>query len=281
MDDAYSPWANSGEDNDLPLPPRRPPSPPLSSPLANGNWADDGGGWGSAVDDYDIPTSSYASTSAAGFEETLDDATPVPKPGSPAAGSEKGWGGADSPELPRIDMSQRSYEPPDSPTRVATTGPTSSAGFASSPPEDMTPSFPRASPPISPRRGSAAESEKSEGGWGPHGSPELPPISSLRIEPEASADGRAGGWGGEEEWNPPDIPEPLPSFGDAFGRRTADDDEGWTPSDAVPSFPAAEHDPYESQAAAAASDDYAGSPTGRSIVSLAGNPIPDHAHMRV
>ncbi|KAK4050513.1 hypothetical protein OIO90_005096 [Microbotryomycetes sp. JL221] len=69
----------------------------------------------------------------------------------------------------------------------------------------------------------AVSEAESNGGWAPVGSPILPPIASLKVDeqdPTRSSKGASeASWRpDEQEWQPPDVPEPLPSFGDAFDK---------------------------------------------------------------
>lgn len=234
--DGSSPWASADDDSPLPLPLPRPPSPlpsfgAASSPIAGGGgWGDDGG-WGAAVDDYSTTTSSAFGTSsnAVGFEETTEDLDEPVQPAiaSPVGSYGGGWGTTTSPPRPSLDLPPRS--PPLDPSSSAAT----SNPRAPSPP-GFAPSSPPASPPASAGTAAAAEdtsaeSEEGAGGWGGHGSPDLPPIATLKLA-ESPTETRSKGWGGEDEWQPPEIPAPLPSFGDAFGGVKEDQDQeegGW------------------------------------------------------
>ncbi|ORY75013.1 hypothetical protein BCR35DRAFT_353711 [Leucosporidium creatinivorum] len=242
-----SPWASADDDFPLPLPLPRPPSPLPSfgstSPVGtSGGWGDDGG-WGTAVDDYSTTSATGfgASAAAGGLEETTEDLDVVePTPTSPVGAYGGGWGGANSPPSHSINLQPKS--PPLEPVSAAETSPRppSPPGFAPSPPLSPV-ARPTSPPPASPpAEEPPAEAEDDGKGWGGYGSPELPPIATLKVEPESPTETRSKGWG-DDEWQPPEIPAPLPSFGDAFGGpKPVDDDEdkeeGWGGGQAVPNW---------------------------------------------
>ena len=238
-----SPWGSGGDDDyALPLPAPRPPSPLPSfgastSPIAGGGWGDDGG-WGTAVDDYSsAPAGAFSSKDLEESTGDFDDT--VVAPASPVDGFGGGWGVPQSPQTYPTDRRSRS-PPPETSSR-----PPSPPGFAPSPP--LSPLARPLSPPaVLPADESTEEPVDGKGGWGGEGSPDLPPIASLKVQPESPTDTRSSGWGGDAEWTPPDIPPPLPSFGDAFGApKRADEEEkeeGWGGGDAVPSWTLGGHE---------------------------------------
>lgn len=254
MDDSYSPWASNAHDDDYDTMavPHSSMSFPTSSILTTSStWSsandDDGGGWGTTVDDMDVfPSTTNSITTSVDLQPENQDNEALPssrmQPESPKTTSDGGWGHpADDLDIPTLERS---------PTPQAAAAALDNA-------VDLNESTPRASsptqqdyvpgttPPISPRRGSTTESDKSDGGWGVYGSPELPPISSLQLEDPSMAihDGgdESTGWAGDSEWQPPDIPEPLPSFGDAFERSkprraSTNSGEGWVDPETVSSW---------------------------------------------
>lgn len=183
-------------------------------------------------------------SSTAGFEVTTEELDPLPRVASPSPGSEKGWGSPDDTAVSSFNTSHvlRTVDDDDGardPTpRASSPSLVDHTRNFGSHDDETSARLPGSTPPLSPRRGSAADSEKSEGGWAVYGSPELPPIASLQIDPSTSSGaGEDTGWAGDAEWQPPEIPEPLPSFGDAFGgkprRPSTNSGEGWVDPETV------------------------------------------------
>ncbi|GAA5859743.1 hypothetical protein JCM1840_006434 [Sporobolomyces johnsonii] len=229
--DEDSPW---GAPSDFTASLPRPPSPKLSytppasagfnAPLTS-TWGDDGG-WGSTVEEY----GAFGSTPASGVEVTteeieLDRDNDAPL-SSVVLDSGGGWGASTSPEMPKLDLPSSSDRPP-SPPGFAPSPPLAPVGLPrlSSPTPSALHDTSLSSTAAPPSASPSATIVEDDRGWAP-ASPELPPIGNLRISAPASpskAD-RTSGWGDPEEssWEPPAIPEPLPSLGDVFGGARAD-----------------------------------------------------------
>ncbi|GAA5826914.1 hypothetical protein JCM11251_002158 [Rhodosporidiobolus azoricus] len=242
-----NPWGAADDDSFASSLPR-PPSPKLDLTPATSttsftapSWStDEGGGWGAGVDDY-VPPAIGVFDTASGAGEASDIAVEEAAGNLPTStldsSSGGGWG-AESPEMPKLSIATESPS--------ATT-----SGFAPSPPLPpvafAAPSSRPASPPstsISPSSPSSAPitaeaaAEEDDGqGWGGAPVDDLPPIASLRIarppSPSSPSTDRASGWvhAAESGWEPPEIPVPLPSFGDAFenqkvGRRRGSEGVG-------------------------------------------------------
>lgn len=173
-----------------------------------------GGGWGDA-EELPLPTATAADlqpprSSSAGFPSTSN-TSPPPTPLSPPT-----RGFAPSPPLPPLSP------PPIDLAPLSLSDPSSSTSASSPPPADS-----------------------KDDDWGDYGtSPKLPPIALQ--EETASGASRDTGWGGDDEWQPAEVPLPLPlpTFGTSFGgRQDADEgessggaDEGWGGASAVPSW---------------------------------------------
>lgn len=244
-----SPWGEGTDFAPLPsIPPKDTSSPKLPSFQSSStakSWGDDGG-WGGATDDYSLEyTSASIPTSELPFApglSTLD------------SSSSRGWGSANSPELPPIarlpassdnavedlSVSELFLGPPSSvapilasplsqgfapsPTFTSATLPTTYETHLADKEDDELPRGELQTP----------EGEEDEDDWGGHGaSPTLPPIvlpSTVKESPEV---GRGGGWGNDEEWQPAEIPAPLPTFGSSFQadlkplERATNGEEGW------------------------------------------------------
>ncbi|GAA5925559.1 hypothetical protein JCM10213_008819 [Rhodosporidiobolus nylandii] len=238
-----NPWGAPDDSSAFSLPaPLSPkfslPSPPLAfdSSSSTGWGGADDGGWGGTVDDY-VPGGFSASAEAEGGGALTEREERAPQRRDSDAG---GWG-AGSPELSRL------------PLPGASSTEAEDEGFAPSPPLPLVvPPTASLSPPTlasSPVPGDegAPENQEDDGrGWGGAAEDDLPPISSLRISsPSPSPDSadRDSGWLDPAEapgWEPPELPDALPSFGDAFERAKtprrvgdgqvqvgADGDEAW------------------------------------------------------
>lgn len=226
--DEYSPW---GGDDALPpiKPPASPPLPSFASPSAaastNDSWGDDGG-WGGATDDF---STSYG---APEVQVTTEDVE-ISRPSSPVLGG--GWGRAESPELPPISRpvppASHHTDGPSSPTFAGAPPRAEPAAFAQSSSPDLAPLSP-SFPSEPPEPDLPEPTRKDDDDWGGHGAEvELPAIESVKTDAEVAAGG-GGGWGGEQEWQPAEIPVPLPSFGHSFGGAPKPDEdeveeEGW------------------------------------------------------
>ncbi|GAA5918777.1 hypothetical protein JCM1841_002729 [Sporobolomyces salmonicolor] len=224
--DEDSPWgAPSDFAASLPRPPSPKPTytPPASAgfnaPLTS-TWGDDGG-WGSTVEEY----GAFGSSPASGVEVTTEEIELDRDHDAPLSSvnldSGGGWGDGMSPEMPKLDLPSSSDRPP-SPPGFASSPPLAPVALPgpSSPTSSALSGIPRSSTSASPPASPSATKVEDDRGWVP-ASPELPPIGNLRISPPASpskAD-RTSGWGDSEEssWEPPAIPEPLPSLRDVFG----------------------------------------------------------------
>ncbi|KAK4055335.1 hypothetical protein OIV83_000618 [Microbotryomycetes sp. JL201] len=241
-----NPWGSSADDEDVGF-----ALPPLSSSSAAGvpslttatdafssggnGWTDDPG-WGTAHDDTGVAMLSSRGPSAAmttsdshtgdgglGTGESYTSPSPfMARQDSFGAstGANRGWTADDSPELPR-PTSPPSFSPAlDGTAHVESTAFESDHHAGA-----MT---------------DAASESDSAGGWAPVGSPVLPPISSLSVNDDIDVDGagaalastRIDAWQPEQEWSPPEVPEPLPTFGDAFDKArrrpsVASSEDGW------------------------------------------------------
>ncbi|GAA5891048.1 hypothetical protein JCM6882_006400 [Rhodosporidiobolus microsporus] len=224
-----NPWG-AGDDDSFASSLPRPPSPKLdlapasSTSFAAPSWGgDDSGGWGSAVDDY-VPASLSGAAASSGAREAADvaveEAAGLPPVSTLDSSSGGGGWGAGSPELPKLSIAA---EEPGSP---------SAGGFAPSPPlppvalaaPSSPPTLPSDAPASPPAPDAQPEEEEDDGrGWGGAPVDDLPPIASLRVRPPSPpspAVDRGAGWvdPADAAWEPPEIPVPLPSFGDAFSK---------------------------------------------------------------
>ncbi|SCV68362.1 BQ2448_483 [Microbotryum intermedium] len=254
-----SPWGSA--DDSLPSStslPRRPPSPlpslssftATSNPVTSGGWGDDGG-WGTSVDESAAVTS-VASTSAVTLDE--EGAGKLGRPrgevelelGQSATTIEKipepvpMW----TPPTTSMTVDDSSRYDGDHSTGIATIT-TNDSSLALPPLGSLEPTEPSTSTGEDTETYEEAEAGGGEdGGWGEHGaSPVLPPIATLRVDDvEPDLDLPDKGWGGDDDgWVPPEVPEPLPTFGDIFGKPTTrreSVEEGWggSTTDAVPSW---------------------------------------------
>ncbi|KDE09659.1 hypothetical protein MVLG_00065 [Microbotryum lychnidis-dioicae p1A1 Lamole] len=249
-----SPWGSA--DDALPFStsdlPRRPPSPlpslasftssskPVSS--SGGGWGDDGG-WGANVDESIVVTGGVASTSAVTLdgegEHKLGDEEVERRSATVAVGKEKEeeedmW----IPPTSRTNTEDESRYGAHDSTGMAT----ATANGESPPLGSARPSTTTRDQDIESHHDAGAGGEGDYDGWGEHGaSPVLPPIANLRVddeEPELDLPDK--GWGGDDDgWVPPEVPEPLPTFGDVFEKPTTrreSVEEGWGGNDAVPSW---------------------------------------------
>lgn len=231
----------------------RPPSPRptlsvsssgATAGFASSGWGDDqGDSWGSAVNDYAPGFSAGAAGVEVTTEEGVVDREEEGESYSTTGGG--GWG-AGSPELPRLSLPSGegpttgfAPSPPLPPVSLAS--PSSPPSLPAFPDSDPVPTLPTSSPTLSPPEFEAeAEEVVDDGrGWG-GGNPDdldLPPLASLQITPAPSSPSatRSEGWvepSSSSGWEPPEIPLPLPTFGDAFekgkdgrGRRESDGGE--------------------------------------------------------
>ncbi|GAA5857030.1 hypothetical protein JCM8547_007924 [Rhodosporidiobolus lusitaniae] len=258
-----NPWG-APDDDALPAVLVRPPSPKVTPSFGGGGgWGggdDDASGWGAAVNDY-VPGAFGSSTSALSFngvEVTSKDIPVEEAVGSSFSANDGavGWG-AGSPELPRLSGTARQADG-DSGSGFAPSPPLPPVSFApSSPPSlplDASDAAPSSSPPSDEPEPAVDEPEEEDDGrgWGGAGPDDLdlPPIASLRIASSSSSNpaappdssDRDAGWvdPAESGWEPPEIPLPLPSFGDAFEKKgresqdaAADGEEAWGSSRAA------------------------------------------------
>ncbi|KAM0756233.1 hypothetical protein T439DRAFT_320931 [Meredithblackwellia eburnea MCA 4105] len=250
-----------------PLPSLAFDKPTLPQSSVSDGWGDDGG-WGTATDEYSVSFSNnttdsdlHVTTEDIEFEHT---SIPSTEPHFPSFGAAGGWG-PESPELPQISPSSHHAYPstststPSSPVlpshdNHATTSAFQSdhnnqGGFA---PEfsPVLPAFPHntsSTEATSVSNGHVSNDQErdrvdevgqeeepeqvKEDRWGGFGEDvDLPPIADLNVKEDSSTQER--GWGADEDnWEPEEIPPPLPSFGDSFGvkPKAAEEEveEGW------------------------------------------------------
>ncbi|KAI5480004.1 nuclear protein export protein [Pseudohyphozyma bogoriensis] len=220
-----NPWGS----DETPAPfPDRVPSPPLPSfgsatlNVSSQSWGDDGG-WGGSSDDY-MPSTGFGSSTASGMEEYTEEVEPEPTQASSSYDAGGGWGPPD--DLPPVSSTfQSNHDDLYSHTKDLSLNASPPSGFAPSPPlatMDL-PTFRSSSPP--PAQDDGPEEpveEEAEDDWGAHGqSPTLPPIADLKLPSTSPETSRTGGWGDDDEWQPAEIPPPLPSFGDSFTKSSA------------------------------------------------------------
>ncbi|KAM0793322.1 hypothetical protein ACM66B_000780 [Microbotryomycetes sp. NB124-2] len=242
-----NPWGDSSNDSDdvgLTLPASAfsavPSSTVSSSSFTAGSngWTDEPG-WGSSTfEDTDVAalpsfdTSATTTTTSNRLSDSVDERLGgVDEPASLATSfnelsqepssvsrddADRGWNVDGSPDLPRPSL------------------PSFSPSIDSGARDEFS------TPALATSTDDTASEADSAGGWAPVGSPVLPPVSSLALNDDldaneagaATSTTRIDAWQPEEEWSPPDVPEPLPSFGDAFDKArrrpsVASSEDGW------------------------------------------------------
>ncbi|GAA5972317.1 hypothetical protein JCM11641_002406 [Rhodosporidiobolus odoratus] len=190
-------------------------SPPTSSTFTTPAWGTDDEGWGSAADDY--TPGAFGGTRGAAIDDNEDEDKniEVDEPTAPGT-DDRGWN-AESPELRR---------PPTIADETSQGSITSSPALPpvsfAVPPSPPTHTF--SAPPDNSSQPASPTEEPDDGrGWAGAAEDDLPPIASLRIalpSPPQPAEEQSSGWvdPAETGWEPPDIPDTMPSFGDAFER---------------------------------------------------------------
>lgn len=215
-----SPWGVPDDSFGATLP--KPPSPPVdiaplpsSLSLAAPSWGDEGDAWGSSNDTYALPVSSPgAGSSSAPYGRDNDHPT-LPSSAAPDF-RDDAWPTEDTTgHFPGPDATGGDHLADDSmPTRIPSPPPL--PVHAHDPYDGGDSAEPHGV------RGGGAASPHDDGeerGWG-GASPDLPPISSLRLagSPSPDDDGRAAGWTPEaaENFDEDIPPPPLPTVEEVF-----------------------------------------------------------------
>ncbi|BGP52886.1 hypothetical protein JCM8202_003968 [Rhodotorula sphaerocarpa] len=215
-----SPWGAPDDSFGATLP--KPPSPPVdiaplpsSLSLAAPSWGDEGDAWGSSNDTYALPVSSPgAGSSSAPYGRDNDHPT-LPSSAAPDF-RDDAWPTEDTTgHFPGPDATGGDHLADDSmPTRIPSPPPL--PVHAHDPYDGGDSAEPHGV------RGGGAASPHDDGeerGWG-GASPDLPPISSLRLagSPSPDDDGRAAGWTPEaaENFDEDIPPPPLPTVEEVF-----------------------------------------------------------------
>lgn len=203
----YSPWGDGADDSNTK--PHRPASPdlpafsfahPTNVVPESDDWTDDGGGWGGALE-YSVPFTS-SSEIEAGREDIGEVENKQVRAEEDGRG---GWGDAANDLVAREAVSDQDSPDPDTPSTIQDTASSESPTSPTS------------------RYNTNVPAEDVEDDWGNHGhSPTLPPIADVRIDSdkEELTPRRDSGWGNESEWQPEELPPPLPSFGSSFSARS-------------------------------------------------------------